>query len=67
MPVPIKNDIATPLTTLIQDYMESAGTDLNGAYRDILTQLRRFCRLNEMDFKALVKASGEVFAEETDV
>jgi hypothetical protein len=38
-------------------------TDLNGAYRDLLTEIRHACRRAEMDFNAILKASSEVYEE----
>ena len=59
-----KDDIRTPLDTMLRRDASSAGTDLSGAIRDLLTEVMHLCDDSGVDFEDRLIAAGEVYQQE---
>ena len=59
-----KDDIRTPLDTMLREYARSADTDLSGAIRDLLTELMHLCKDRDEDFDSRLRAASEVYQQE---
>jgi hypothetical protein len=52
------------LKPIIAKSKKENGTDIKGAVRDLLTDIRHFCDHNQLDFGKLDKAAHEVYLDE---
>ena len=58
------DDIRTPLEKLLKAYARSAGTDLGGTIRDLLTELMHLCADRRIDFEDRLRAARHVYCQE---
>lgn len=59
-----KDDIRTPQEEMLKNYGLSAGTDLNCAIRDLLTELMHICDDSRLDFAGRIQAARETYRHE---
>lgn len=59
-----KDDIRSLLDTMLRRYASSAGTDLSGAIRDLLTEVMHLCDDSRVDFEDRLITAGEVHQQE---
>lgn len=62
----MKDDIATPLAELLDEYKKRCGTRETGAVRDALTALMHYCDNNGIPFDGVLADAREVYAEEVE-
>lgn len=60
-----RNELREDLEKAIKNHIETEGTDLESALRDVLTDLRHIATNKQIfDFQSLINGSWEVFEEE---
>jgi hypothetical protein len=60
------DDIKTSLDALLAKHIKGAGTNMEGAIRDCITQLIHICADNQILFEERVNAAIEVYDEEVE-
>lgn len=62
-----KDNLRKPLKKFLKKYKNNCGTDLQGAIRDVMTELAHICAKKQFNIEERFDAAMEVFYEECEL